>query len=163
MDYKEIVGLMEEMTKNGLTRIKIENEGFKLVLEKETIIKNDNNIVPSMSNKKAEANNSYNSNNTSVTQEVIIEQKTDNTPSDNTEQYKKILSPMVGTFYAKPAPDKPPYVKVGDKIKKGQIVCIIEAMKLMNEIESDVEGEIVGCLVENEKMVEYGQPLFLVK
>ena len=76
---------------------------------------------------------------------------------------KKILSPMVGTFYAQPAPDKPPYVSVGDMVKKGQTVCIIEAMKLMNEIESEVEGKIIECLVENEEMVEFGQPLFLVE
>ena len=83
----------------------------------------------------------------------------------NTDEstYKKILSPMVGTFYAQPAPDKPPHVSVGDTVKKGQIVCIIEAMKLMNEIESDVSGRIVKCLVNNEEMVEYGQPLFLVE
>jgi acetyl-CoA carboxylase biotin carboxyl carrier protein len=70
---------------------------------------------------------------------------------------------MVGTFYAQPAPDKPAFVNLGDQVKKGQTVCIIEAMKLMNEIESEVEGQIIECLVENEEMVEFGQPLFIVK
>lgn len=74
-----------------------------------------------------------------------------------------ITAPMVGTFYASSAPDKPAYVKVGDKVKKGQVVCIVEAMKLMNEIESDVDGEIVEILVGNEDMVEFGQKLFVVK
>ncbi|ALF11479.1 acetyl-CoA carboxylase biotin carboxyl carrier protein [Parageobacillus thermoglucosidasius] len=81
----------------------------------------------------------------------------------NTENLHKITSPMVGTFYAAPSPDAPPYVKVGDKVKTDTVVCIIEAMKLFNEIEAEVNGEIVEVLVENGQLVEYGQPLFLVK
>ncbi|MED3717044.1 acetyl-CoA carboxylase biotin carboxyl carrier protein [Geobacillus thermodenitrificans] len=77
--------------------------------------------------------------------------------------FHQITSPMVGTFYAAPAPDKPPYVKPGDKVKKDTVVCIIEAMKLFNEIEAEVDGEIVEVLVQNGQLVEYGQPLFLVK
>ncbi|WP_044747872.1 acetyl-CoA carboxylase biotin carboxyl carrier protein [Bacillus alveayuensis] len=79
------------------------------------------------------------------------------------EKLHKITSPMVGTFYAAPSPDSPPYVKVGDKIKKDTVVCIVEAMKLFNEIEAEVDGEIVEVLVKNGQLVEYGQPLFLVK
>ncbi|WP_062198505.1 acetyl-CoA carboxylase biotin carboxyl carrier protein [Massilibacterium senegalense] len=75
----------------------------------------------------------------------------------------KITSPMVGTFYASPSPDQPAYVKVGDKVDEESIVCIVEAMKLFNEIEAEVKGEIVEVLVQNEQLVEYGQPLFLVK
>ncbi len=75
----------------------------------------------------------------------------------------KITSPMVGTFYAAPSPDSPPYVKVGDKVEPDTIVCIVEAMKLFNEIEAEVKGEIVEVLVKNEQLVEFGQPLFLVK
>ena len=70
---------------------------------------------------------------------------------------------MVGTFYASDAPDKPAYVKVGDKIHKGQVVCIVEAMKLMNEIESEFDGEVVEICAKNEEMVEYGKPLFKIK
>lgn len=70
---------------------------------------------------------------------------------------------MVGTFYAAPAPDAPEYVSVGAKVTEKTIVCIVEAMKLMNEIEADVKGEIVEILVQNGQLVEYGQPLFLVK
>ncbi|MDQ0256254.1 acetyl-CoA carboxylase biotin carboxyl carrier protein [Evansella vedderi] len=77
--------------------------------------------------------------------------------------YHKITSPMVGTFYAAPSPESPPYVKAGDKIKGDTVVCIVEAMKLMNEIEAEVNGEIVEVLVENGQLVEYGQELFLVK
>jgi acetyl-CoA carboxylase biotin carboxyl carrier protein len=70
---------------------------------------------------------------------------------------------MVGTFYAQSSPDKPPFVKVGDKVKKGQTICIIEAMKLMNEIESEHDGEVVKILINNEDMVEFGQTMFLIK
>ncbi|HEV7643699.1 MAG TPA: acetyl-CoA carboxylase biotin carboxyl carrier protein [Pyrinomonadaceae bacterium] len=71
-----------------------------------------------------------------------------------------ITSPIVGTFYASPSPEAPPFVKVGDKVKRGQVVCIIEAMKLMNEIESDFDGEVVKIYVDNGQAVEFGQPLF---
>lgn len=74
-----------------------------------------------------------------------------------------ITSPMVGTFYRAPAPDAPPYVEVGDTVKPGTVVCIVEAMKLMNEIESEVSGTIAEILVENETPVEYGQELFLIE
>ncbi len=71
-----------------------------------------------------------------------------------------ITSPIVGTFYASPSPEAPPFIKVGDKVKRGQVVCIIEAMKLMNEIESDFDGEVVKVYVDNGQAVEFGQPLF---
>ncbi|TLS52996.1 acetyl-CoA carboxylase biotin carboxyl carrier protein [Paenibacillus antri] len=74
-----------------------------------------------------------------------------------------IVSPMVGTFYAAPSPDAQPFVKAGDAVKEKTIVCIVEAMKLMNEIEAEVSGQIVEVLAENGQLVEYGQPLFLVK
>jgi acetyl-CoA carboxylase biotin carboxyl carrier protein len=70
---------------------------------------------------------------------------------------------MVGTFYRAPTPDAPPYIDIGDKIKKGDVVCIIEAMKIMNEIESDIKGEIAEVLISNEEPVEYNQPLFKVR
>jgi len=75
----------------------------------------------------------------------------------------KVTSPIVGTFYRSSSPDKPPYVEVGDTVKKGQVLCIIEAMKLMNEIESEAAGKVVQALVENGQPVEYGQPLFTIE
>ncbi|MCI3920182.1 acetyl-CoA carboxylase biotin carboxyl carrier protein [Paenibacillus sp. TRM 82003] len=75
----------------------------------------------------------------------------------------RIVSPMVGTFYAAPSPDAPNFVKVGDSVNEKSVVCIVEAMKLMNEIEAEVKGQIVEVLVDNGQLVEYGQPLFLVK
>lgn len=74
----------------------------------------------------------------------------------------EVISPMVGTFYAAPAPDAAPYVEVGDRVGKGTVLCIIEAMKLMNELESEVEGTIAKVMVENAQPVEYGQVLFLI-
>ena len=74
-----------------------------------------------------------------------------------------VTSPFVGTFYRSPSPDSAPFVDVGTRIKKGQVICIVEAMKLMNEIESEIEGSIVQILVENGQAVEYGEPLFKIK
>ncbi|MBG9456362.1 acetyl-CoA carboxylase [Lysinibacillus sphaericus] len=84
-------------------------------------------------------------------------------PVNNDPSLHKIVSPMVGTFYQSPNPDSPAYVKMGDKVGNETIVCIVEAMKLFNEIEAEVQGEIVEVLVKDGELVEYGQPLFLVK
>ena len=78
------------------------------------------------------------------------------------ENYKLVKSPMVGTFYSKPSPKADAFVKVGDKVKKGQVLAIVEAMKLMNEIESDFDGKVAEIYVENGQAVEYGQPLFRI-
>ncbi|QZZ20804.1 acetyl-CoA carboxylase biotin carboxyl carrier protein [Leptothermofonsia sichuanensis E412] len=83
-------------------------------------------------------------------------------PPTSDRRLSEIVSPMVGTFYRSPAPDEPPFVELGDRIRKGQTVCIIEAMKLMNELESEVAGEIVEILVQNGQPVEYGQILMRV-
>jgi acetyl-CoA carboxylase biotin carboxyl carrier protein len=83
-------------------------------------------------------------------------------PASAEDRLVKVVSPMVGTFYRAPAPDADPYVEVGDRIDAGQTVCIIEAMKLMNEIESEVRGRVAKIAVENGQPVEYGQVLFLI-
>ena len=87
----------------------------------------------------------------------------ENQTNEEEEEQLFITSPIVGTFYSAPAPDAPAFVKVGDQVKNGQTVCILEAMKLMNEIQSDFDCEIEAVLVSNEQKVEYGQPLFRVK
>ncbi|NLP15717.1 MAG: acetyl-CoA carboxylase biotin carboxyl carrier protein [Clostridiales bacterium] len=150
MEYNDIINLMQEMTKIGITKVKIEQRDFKLEIERGP--QGIQHIQPKYLEQTDQA-----------VQETPEPPKNEDVPKKEIPGVKKILSPMVGTFYAQPAPDKPPYVSVGDVVKKGQPVCIIEAMKLMNEIESEVEGEIIECLVENEDMVEFGQPLFLVK
>ncbi|MGO4107357.1 acetyl-CoA carboxylase biotin carboxyl carrier protein [Paenibacillus sp. YAF4_2] len=83
--------------------------------------------------------------------------------SPNTDNLHQIVSPMVGTFYSSPSPDAAEFVKAGDRVTEKSVVCILEAMKLMNELEAEVRGEIVEILVSNGQLVEYGQPLFLVK
>lgn len=82
--------------------------------------------------------------------------------ADDTSGYIEITSPIVGTFYRSPSPEKPPYIKIGDTVQSDSIVCIVEAMKLFNEIESEVSGKIIKILIEDASPVEYGQPLFLV-
>lgn len=82
--------------------------------------------------------------------------------ADDTSKYITIKSPMIGTFYRRPSPDKPLFIEVGDEVTPGKVVCIIEAMKLFNEIESEVKGKIVKILVEDQSPVEYDQPLYLV-
>lgn len=158
MKYNEIVSLMQEMTKMGLTRILIEQEDFKLELEKN----NSNESVVAVNNAEQPAYV-----NTQPVHAPTIRRDVDNIEVNSSREVlpgaKKILSPMVGTFYRQPAPDKPAFISKGDMVKNGQPVCIIEAMKLMNEIESEVEGEILECLVENEEMVEFGQPLFILR
>ena len=84
-------------------------------------------------------------------------------PAERAEDLHMVKSPMVGTYYESPSPGSPPFVKPGDVIEVGQLLCIVEAMKLMNEIESDVAGEVVQCLVKNGQPIEYGQDLFAVR
>ena len=91
-------------------------------------------------------------------------EQSENVPQSGEDQTGSLVtSPLVGTFYAAPSQDLPPYVQVGDKVKKGQVLAIVEAMKLMNEIESDFDGEIAEIYVENGQPVEYGQKLFRIR
>lgn len=146
MEYKEIKKLMDDMGNSKLTEIEIEfPEGIKISMKKDS----DKQVV------------------SVPVQEVTIPQIQTQTPKvENVKEEVKgniIKSPMVGTFYSKPNPDSKEFVKVGDKVKKGQTLCIIEAMKLMNEIESEFDGEIKEILVRNEEMVDFGKPLFVIK
>lgn len=167
MDYKEILNLMKEMNKTALTKLEVEEEGFRICIEKGAAV--------TSTIQAAYPNTAYIPafNQDIMTQPQPFYQVTDEKNAavtmisdenkDEEANCKKLVSPMVGTFYSAPSPDKPSFVKVGDKVKKGQTICIIEAMKLMNEIESEHDGEIVKILVNNEDMVEFGQPLFLIK
>jgi len=109
--------------------------------------------------------NSKQSVNTVVSQptEPVAAQEPPKKEEEVNENYHEIRSPIVGTFYRAPAPDADPYVQVGDHVSVGSVLCIVEAMKLMNEIESDADGKIVKILVENATPVEYNQPLFLIE
>ena len=155
MDYKEIKKLMDDMGNSKLEELEIEfPDGVKISMKKRE--KREVIVEPHVIEASAPI---------SVPAVKLQEEKGMVAVPENKEEenYKVIKSPMVGTFYASSSPDKDPYVKVGDKITKGQVVCIVEAMKLMNEIESEFDGEIVEICVKNEDVVEYGTPLFKVK
>ena len=94
---------------------------------------------------------------------MAAEQPAATSAAPKTDNYVTIKSPMIGTFYRRPSPDKPIFVEIGDEVTPGKVVCIIEAMKLFNEIESEVSGRVVKILVEDASPVEYDQPLFLVE
>ena len=145
MEYEEIKKLMDDMGNSKLSSLDIEfPDGIKISMAK--TVQNDISVVT------AER----------ITPTVVeIDSTKKEEPKD--EKLQIITSPMVGTIYSSDAPDKPAYVKVGDKIHKGQVVCIVEAMKLMNEIESEFDGEVVEVCAKNEEMVEYGAPLLKIK
>ena len=174
MDYKVILNLMKEMNHYGLTKLEIEEEGVKICLEKEMSVVQAPSVQAIHSQYEHAQIYSPAFAAAYPTQGYVQPQTVAlaSTPQVNQAEEekaaeeisgKKLVSPMVGTFYSAAGPDKAPFVKVGDKVKKGQTVCIIEAMKLMNEIEAEHEGEIVKILVNNEQMVEFGQPMFIVK
>lgn len=96
-------------------------------------------------------------------EQVVVNEKAETTEISDATNGEFVTSPMVGTFYISPSPDKDAFVKVGDKVKAGSVLCIIEAMKLMNEIECEWNGEVIEILVKDGEMVEYGQPLFKIK
>lgn len=146
MEYDKIKQLMEDMGKSNIEELEIEfPEGMKISMKKNVAVVPAQQVVAQQST------------NIPVVQSIQPIQE------EPKEEYKEIKSPMVGTFYSKPSPNKEEFVKVGDKVKKGQVVCIIEAMKLMNEIESEFDGEVVEICAKNEEMVEYGKPLFKIK
>ncbi|MHD0369980.1 acetyl-CoA carboxylase biotin carboxyl carrier protein [Mammaliicoccus sciuri] len=149
MNLKQIKELVDVLDNSSLTEIDINDKDFKLTLKKD--IKQE--II-------------YSQGATNVVAEQP-QQATQATPQQNVEQEAPsgltINAPMVGTFYKSPSPDEGPYVQVGSRVEADTTVCILEAMKLFNEIQAEVFGEITEILVEDGQMVEYGQPLFKVK
>ena len=156
MDYKDIKKLIDDMGNSNLDSLEIEfPEGIKI-----SMTKNSNKVVTStgMQNQVIEAS-------APLTVPTVQENKETSLVNiqPKEENYKIVKSPMVGTFYASSSPDKEPFGKIGDRVHKGQVLCIVEAMKLMNEIESEFDGEIAEICVKNEDVVEYGTPLFKIK
>lgn len=152
MDKKEIRELITFVSESGVSEVKLKTDKFEIE------IKNPNPV-----NIQYEATPQPVQLQPVASQEVPkpIQEEKAPVEVENTN-YIAIKSPMIGTFYRKPSPDKEVFVNVGDTIKNGDVVCMIEAMKLFNEIESEVEGKIVKVLVEDSSPVEYDQPLFLV-
>ena len=139
MEYEQIKKLMDDMGNSKLTSIDIEfPDGIKIKMEK----KNE-----AMVNK------------TDITEPIQVSQEK---PTQIKQEGNIVTSPMVGTFYIKPAPTSEPYVEIGSQVKKGTVLCIIEAMKLMNEIECEYEGKIAEIYVKDGEVVDYGRPLFRI-
>jgi acetyl-CoA carboxylase biotin carboxyl carrier protein len=142
MNIKEIQEMIKLMQENDIVEFQLERNGFKILLKRGKAHEEPAPIISQVSKQPI-----------SSEKEEIKEQS----------KFIEITSPMVGTFYASPSPESAPYLQVGQQVQVGDIVCIIEAMKVMNEIKSEVSGEILEILTENGQPVEYGQPLFKLK
>jgi len=159
MELKEIQNLIKFVAKSGANEVKLEMGDIKITIKTgaqrhETNYFQQTSPVSMPVQVQAEAQPSPVAATESAT--------TDDAGAEDTSKYIVIKSPIIGTLYRKPAPDKPLFVKVGDTIEAGDTVCIIEAMKLFNEVESEVSGKIVKVLVEDSSPVEFDQPLFLI-
>ena len=145
MNYEEIKKIIDDMADSKLDELKIEfPDGTKIEMKKKS--------EPVMPVKTPE-----------VVKYVATQEQATPLKKPEEPEYKVVKAPMVGTFYSKSSPDAKPYVEVGSKVKKGDILCIVEAMKLMNEIESEFDGEVVEVCVRDGEMVDYGKPLFKLK
>jgi acetyl-CoA carboxylase biotin carboxyl carrier protein len=151
MDIKQIQDLIRFVSKSGVNEVSIEQKDFKITIKTNEATVYAAAPVPQHVIAAPTAPAAIPA--TAVQDAVVIA----------ASNYLTIKSPMIGTFYRSATPDKPLYVNVGDEVKPGTVVCIIEAMKLFNEIESEISGRIVKILVDNASPVEYDQPLFLVE
>ena len=156
MDYQQILELVKEVSKAGLTNFEYTEGNIRIAMscpqpEEKIVVPASNLVLQEAAG--AGANTVETAAPAQQEPEQIAEEKGGNV----------VKSPLVGTFYAAPSEDAQPFVKVGDTVKKGQMLAIVEAMKLMNEIESEFDGVVTEILVENEDNVEYGQPLFRIQ
>ena len=150
MDIKQIQDLIRFVSKSGVNEVSIEQENFKITIKTNQVQAIVNATVPAAQTVTAPAL-------AAPAPAPVAE------PAADASKYVIIKSPMIGTFYRSASPDKPLFANVGDEIEPGTVLCIIEAMKLFNEIESEISGRIVKILVDNASPVEYDQPLFLVE
>ncbi len=165
MDLKEIQNLIKFVAKSGASEVKLETGDVKITIrtgsdEKETIVQQvpmggQMPQMPAQPQQQAPA---------PAQEAPSASEKEENKKSseEDDSKYITVKSPIIGTFYRKPSPDKPVFVETGDSVKEGDVLCVIEAMKLFNEIESEVSGKIVKVLVDDSSPVEFDQPLFLV-
>lgn len=173
MENKDILEILKAFSELNIEELELKNKELEIKLSKSKKIDTNylTELTKTLSNKASSeiienfAKNENNDQTQTKTErkpnEQIVEGITEK--EEDKEGIEVITSPIVGTFYEAPAPGKPPFVKVGDNISKGQVLCIIEAMKVMNKIESEVEGKIIEKLVKNEQPVEFGTPLFKIK
>lgn len=157
MTINEINELLKLIDNTNLGYVKLETNDLKLEVSKNIINDNITDKPNLISQKNINENNESESE-----EETTLTEKYDIGNLDE-ENLTTIESPLMGTFYASPAPDKDVFVRVGDIVNVGDTLCIVEAMKMMNEITSDIYGEIVEILVKNEELVEYNQPIFKIK
>jgi len=159
LNMSELRELAELVNEHGFTDFEFENENIRIRLSKMTAPQIVQAVQPVASSAPVSVPQP-----TAATQATApAETVTVETPAETDEDLFKITSPIVGTFYRSPSPDKDPYVKEGDKVSENTVVCIVEAMKLMNEIQAETIGEVVRIYVENGQPVEYGQPLFGIR
>jgi acetyl-CoA carboxylase biotin carboxyl carrier protein len=154
MDIKQIQELIKFVSRSGVNEVSIEQKEFKITIK-------TNQAPTYVTGAPAQAAPQLQAAPAVVAS--VAEPVAAAPAKEDTSSYLTIKSPMIGTFYRSSSPDKPLFVNVGDEVQAGQVVCIIEAMKLFNEIESEVSGRIVKILVDNASPVEYDQPLFLVE
>lgn len=151
MELKDLIALMEAAKKNEIDKFVYETETEKIVIRKKT----------AKTVKVSQKENIVKANKAEIQYEVESGEVQDESLHMDNENI--VTSPLVGTFYSSPSPDAKPFVSVGDSVKKGQVIAIIEAMKLMNEIESEFDGVVEAVLVKDESVVEFGQPLFRIR
>lgn len=150
MNLKEIKEMISLMNDNSLVELEVEKEGMRIRLKKTSLQNIEHISAPVVIEKEK------------VTEPQTPKEITLN-GERNAAKSVEIKSPMVGTFYRAPQPEAPPYAEIGQVIEPGQVICIIEAMKLMNEIKSEIKGKILEILVDNAEPVEFGQPIFLIE
>ena len=161
MDIKEIQSLIKFVAKSGASEVKLETDDIKITIRTGSLGTPETTYVQSIPMAQAPIAQPAAPPVHSETPATPSSQPTKEDASDDSK-YITIKSPIIGTFYRKPSPDKPVFVEVGDNISSGDVLCVIEAMKLFNDIESEVSGTIVKVLVEDSSPVEFDQPLFLV-
>ena len=160
MDFKQIQDLIKLVSKSELTELTVKQENFKIVLKKSNgavnppIIQSGGIIEKPILISSTPA--------APQTTPSPVETKNEDSSDTQDDKYVVINSPMIGTFYRSSSPEKGPFVKIGDVVSKGDHICIIEAMKLFNEIEAEISGKIMKVLAEDSSPVEYDQPLFLI-
>ena len=158
MEFNQILELIDHVSASELTAFTYETDDLTLTMEH-----GKPQIIQGVMGEAVENNQSASAVQESKSQSETVTDTSAPSEAASDQSGSLVTSPLVGTFYAAPSQDLPPYVQVGDKVKKGQVLAIVEAMKLMNEIESDFDGEIAEIYVENGKPVEYGQKLFRIK
>ena len=159
MDIKQIQDLIKFVAKSGVNEVAIEEEDFKITIKTNQAPTYVTATVPAAAPAPLPAAAPA----APAAAPAAEAPKPAAAKTEDTSNYLTIKSPMIGTFYRSPSPDKPAFVNVGDDVASGKVVCIVEAMKLFNEIESEVTGKIVKILVDDAQPVEYDQPLFLVE